>query len=112
MSTQQTARPGAPSFATIAPLLDRLVELAERERTHRYMVRVEGWDDGDFDAKAIHSRGRLEDGRRSHERIEYDTDREAFVYGIATWSDDDESDDVVKEERVLEPYPCPVPVVD
>lgn len=110
---QSTSRSsGFPSFEDLGPLIDRLAELADRELPDPTMIDVNGWDDGDFDAKASHSHGivDVETGEKKYERVWYDTGREAFVYGEVTWTED--GGEQHREERVLERYGCPVPVVE
>lgn len=108
-TTPAEQRPGAPSFESLAPLLDRLVELAERELSEPYAVHVDGWDDGDFNAYAHHNGGVPDSDRHCHERVEYDVDDRAFVHSYVEYERD--RDDVdVRRDRVLEAYPCPVDV--
>lgn len=111
MPTQQPesidSASGIPSFAEIAPVLDRLRELAIEPLDEPHMIQVEGWDNGRFDAKAEHSRGvDAETGEKFHQRVEYDLDREAFVYGSVTWSES--GGEIDRIERIIEDYPSPI----
>lgn len=99
---------GPPSFHALAPLLDRLVTLAERELHAPFMVNVEGWDDGDFDAMVRHNYGRRPGTPwTGHEELEYDRDREAFVARYVE-GNSETGDGEILVERVIERYPCPI----
>lgn len=112
MSQTASRSSSFPSFEALGPLFDRLAELAERELPEPNMIDVQGWDDGDFDAKASHSHGIVdaETGEKKYERVWYDTDREAFIHGEVRWVEG--TGERRRETRVLEPYDCPVPVVE
>lgn len=112
MSQKASRSSRYPSFEALGPLIDRLAELAERELPDPTMIEVNGWDDGDFDARASHSHGivDVETGEKKYERVWYDSDREAFVWGEVRWFEG--TGEQRRDTRVLEPYGCPVPVVE
>lgn len=95
-----------PSFQSLAPLLDRLVEHAERELPSPLHVTVQAFDDGDFQARVRHvyrSGGIGREVGQVHYRPE--TEKIELVHGTGTAEDGE----VVEEERrTLEKYPSPV----
>lgn len=103
---------GIPSFAEIAPVLDRLRELAIEHLDDPSMIRVEGWDNGRFDAVSHHNTGLVDgdESRLSGERIIYDLDREAFVRQYIEWEYGADERDVYEEE-VIESFTCPIDVI-
>ncbi len=99
-----------PSFEEIATAIDRLRELAAEHLQDPQMVRVEGWDNGRFDASAHHNTG-LVDGPGSEyggQRIRYDLDREMFVLEWVRWRLDEDKRAIEQED--LESFSCPVEV--
>lgn len=104
-SDPDAAAVGFPSFEALAPLLDRLVEVAERELPPPVSIEVRGRDDGEFTAVAYHRHGTDPDsGVGARQVIKYVLEKEAFVYRFI--EEVDESSTVL-EERVVETFPAP-----
>jgi len=59
---------GIPPMAPLAPLVDRMRDLAREELPAPRTCTVTLWDDGTFDAVVYHSMGRDESRRLSYER--------------------------------------------
>lgn len=98
MSPTATRSVGTPDFERLAPLLNRLAELAERELPEPFSVEVKGWDDGTFTPSAYHNRGRdVETGRTARKFIRYEPERNAFVY-VSVERDESGSDVLVERE--------------
>lgn len=108
MAAPAPPRQATPSFAAIAPVLDRLRELASDHLPDPHMVRVEGWQSGRFTAVAIHSTGRDADGRHTDERVRYDVDREVFIHETTAGPSVDDREAV--EQTVIASFACPIDV--
>jgi hypothetical protein len=96
---------GVPSFEALAPLLDRIARLGERELPEPVTVEVRGWDDGDFRAVAYHAHGTDPDsGVGARQVVTYVEETESFVYRFVEEAD---GSSTVLNERVLETFPAP-----
>lgn len=105
MATQATRSPCLRRADEIAPLLDRLVELAERELHEPVAVDVQLWGDGDVSLVARHNYGRsVATGRSARAVIKYVPQTEAFV---GRYIEQDADGAMVLLEREIETFPAP-----
>lgn len=98
---------GIPSFGDLAPVLDRLADVANRELHDPVMIEVKGWDDGDWTAIAQHQFGSYQGTEWSgREVIRYDADSEQFHARYIEEHGETGASEILVE-RALESYPAP-----
>lgn len=104
MQRPSSRRTRYQSGEEIAPVIDRLAELAGRELHSPAKIRVDVWDDGDIEAVAVHNFGEdVATGVSGREVIKYMPEKGAFV---ARYIEEGGPRAGVVLERELEAFPA------